>query len=176
MPPRTIDNLGVDVSARYAEDQKKLEGSFLKEARGVGRQAEIDVTIPYNPSEVELLFETGSHNIPWAGFIPPPLYGEQKKRLFTFQIVPSLGSDDKIEAQIERITSLVPPETLRSEEAYQSGEREEQRKKRRQWEEERDKEDKEREKKILITVLQMVENLDKNLVDINSRRGQYQRG
>lgn len=176
MPPRTIDNLGVDVSSRYAEDQKRLDASIMKEARGVGRQAEIDVTIPYNPSEFELLFDTGKRNVPWADFPPPPLYGEQKKRLFTFQVVPSLGSDDKLEAQIERITALIPPETVKAEEAFQAGEREEQRQKRRKWEDERDKEEKEREKKILIILLQNIENLDKNLVDINSRRGQYQRG
>ena len=60
MPSRTIDNLGVDVSTRYAEDQKILDTSLIKEARTIPIQTEIDVTIPFHPSEMDaLLSSTG---------------------------------------------------------------------------------------------------------------------
>ena len=55
MPPRTIDNLGIDVSTRYAEDQKVLDQSLVKEARGIQVQTEIEVTTPFYPSELEAL-------------------------------------------------------------------------------------------------------------------------
>jgi len=72
MPPRTIDNLGVDVSTRYAEDRKALDESFIKEARTIPSQAQIDVSAPSFPSEMEELLHAQPANISWASF-PPPL-------------------------------------------------------------------------------------------------------
>jgi hypothetical protein len=168
---RTIDNLGVDVSTRYAEDQKMADAQFLKETRLISSQTEIDVTVPFFPSEFDLLFETSRRNTPWADFYAPPRYNEQKKRLFTFQIIPSMGSSDKIEAQLQRIAARVP----KREEKEEAEEKDKERR-RLKWEKEKEEEEEEKEKNILINLLNSVSLFDKFLVDINSRRGQYQRG
>ena len=62
MPPRTIDNLGLDVSTRYAEDQKRLDQQFIKESKAVSAQTQIDVTSPSYGSEFDLLFEITKRN------------------------------------------------------------------------------------------------------------------
>src|SRR5579863_7976964 len=103
MPPRTIDNLGMDVSTRYAEDQKILDQSIIKEARNIPLQTEIDVTAPFFPSELEGLLHMSPLHSSWASFIAPALYYEQRKKLFTFQSIPSLGSEDKKESQTQKI-------------------------------------------------------------------------
>ena len=103
MPPRTIDNLGVDVSTRYAEDQKILDQSFIKESRGIPIDTEIEVTMPSFSAEVESLLRTQPTNVTWASFMAPPYYFEQRKRLFTYQMIPSMGSEDKQESQAQKI-------------------------------------------------------------------------
>ena len=57
MARRTIDNLGVDVSNRYAQDQEFLDENILKEARRIVPQTQIDVTQPAYPSEFDALFD-----------------------------------------------------------------------------------------------------------------------
>ncbi len=71
MPPRTIDNLGVEVSTRYAEDKKVYDESLIKEARGIPSQTEIEVTAPSFSSEMEELLHAQPAYITWASFLPP---------------------------------------------------------------------------------------------------------
>jgi hypothetical protein len=159
---KTIDNLGLGPSIRYAEDQKELDVKILKESKIIPQQAEIDVTVPYFPSEFEALLETQKRNAPWALFYAPLRFSEQKRRLFSHSIIPSLGSEDKNELLIQRVSS-------RSHVKQQYEESIE-------WQEKREIEDEEREKKILIALLTLVNQLNKVLIDINSRRGQYHKG
>lgn len=168
MPPRTIDNLGVEVSTRYAEDQKILDQSLIKEARIIPAQMEIEVTIPFFPSELEALLHFSSLKSSWAAFSPPPLYFEQKKKLFTFQSIPSLGSENKKESQTHKILAK-----LHSLEKTQDKEEKDQKRKR---EQEMEIEEQEKGKKILVTLLQTIAFIDKLIIDINSRRSQYQKG
>lgn len=171
MPPRTIDNLGVDVSTRYAEDQKILDKSLIKEARAIPLQAEIEVTIPFFPSELETLLHLSPLQSSWASFIAPELYSEQRKRLFTFQSIPSLGSEDKKESQSQKILAKIQ---LLEQQYHKEDKEEKDQKKRREQELSLQKEGK--EKKILTTLLQTIAQIDKLIVDINSRRSQYQKG
>lgn len=167
MPPRTIDNLGVDVSTRYAEDQKTLDQSIVKEARGVSAQTEIEVTIPFLPSELEALLQSQNTYISWAFFYAPAHYFEQRNRLFTYQLIPAMGSEDKKESQAQKI--LAKLRTLKKEE---KGEKD----KRKKYEEARALEEEENEKKILTSLLDTIALYDKLIIDINSRRSQYQKG
>jgi hypothetical protein len=105
MSSRTIDNLGVDVSTRYAQDQKKYDKKLIKEARGIAPQTTIDVTTPSFSSELDTLLDNEKKNQPWADFEIPLRYNEQKKRLFTHQIIPSLGTIEKKETQSQKIIS-----------------------------------------------------------------------
>ncbi len=174
MPPRTIDNLGVDVSTRYAEDQKTLDTKLIKEARSVQGQAIVDVTTPAFSSELDALLQSEHVQVPWALFTAPLGYNEQKRRLFTFQVIPSLGSEDRQESKAQKI--LAKLKTLSEKKLKRREEGEEEKEKEREAEQENEYDEMEREKKILISLLDTISQLDKLMVDINSRRSQYQKG
>lgn len=169
MPPRTIDNLGVEVSTRYAEDKRTLDETFIKEARAIPVQTEIAVTTPFFPSEVEALLHFQPTGLTWASFFPPYQYFEQRKRLFTFQLIPSMGMEDKTESQTLKILAK-----LRS--MAEEREQKEEKNKVRQYEEERAFEEEEKEKKILTSLLNTIALFDKLIIEINSKRSQYQKG
>ncbi len=171
MPPRTIDNLGVEVSTRYAEDKKILDESLIKEARTIPMQAGIEVTSAFVSAELEEFLHLQPTNITWASFIPPSLFFEQRRRLFTFQLVPAMGSEDKKESQALKILAKIKSMT---EQAVQR--EKEEKDKRQQYEEERALEEEEKEKKILTSLLDTIALFDKLIIEINSRRTQYQKG
>lgn len=171
MPPRTIDNLGVDASTRYAEDKRILDESIIKEARSIPSQAEIEVTAPYYPAEIEEILHLQPTAITWASFIPPSRYFEQRKRLFTFQLIPSMGSEDKKESQTQKILGKL--KSLTELKAQKDKERKD---KRQQYEDERALEEEEKEKNILTSLLNNISLFDKLIIEINSRRSQYQKG
>ena len=116
MPTRTIDNLGPDASIRYANDQANLDKSFSKEAIGIPTQTEIDVSAPYFPEELDAALHIKPTGITWASFSPPNQYFEQRKRLFTFQWIPSMGSDDRQESQAHKILAKLTSEELKTKE------------------------------------------------------------
>jgi hypothetical protein len=177
MPPRTIDNLGMDVSTRYAEDQKILDKTLIKEAQVVTGQTQIDVTVPFFPSEVEALLHGTLLQKSWALFFPPALYFEQRKRLFTFQAVPSLGSEDKQASQVDKILAQLEMLEMKKVKERREGKGQgQQHQEQEQKEEKAVLEEEEKEKKILTTLLQTIAFIDKLCVDINSRRSQYQKG
>jgi len=171
MPPRTIDNLGVDVSTRYAEDKRTLDETLIKESRAIPVQTAIEVTTPSFPSEVEALLHFQPTGLTWASFFPPAEYFEQRKRLFTFQLIPSMGSEDKKESQAQKI--LAKLHSMADERAQKEKKEKD---KRQQYEEERILEEEEKEKKILTSLLDTIALFDKLIIEINSRRSQYQKG
>lgn len=162
---RTIDNLGIETYTRYAQDKAQLDEKIITESRFVPFEAEVDVTLPSFASEFDLLLETNRRNTTWADFFAPPFYFEQKKRLFRYQVLPSLGSDEKKESQFERIKERAKQDEERNKERPPQS-----------WEEERDQQDEKKEKEILLKLLSRVNALEKDLIDINSRRNQYQKG
>ncbi|HEY2811486.1 MAG TPA: DUF5399 family protein [Rhabdochlamydiaceae bacterium] len=171
MPPRTIDNLGIDASTRYAEDQKIYDKTHIKEAPAISVQTEVEVTTPFFPSELDTLLRFSPLHLSWAAFSAPALYYEQKKRLFTFQSIPSMGSQDKKESQAQKI--LAQLQLVEEKHAVEDKEEKDQKKKR---EREIVQQEQEKEKKILTALLQTIILIDKLIIDINSRRGQYQKG
>src|SRR5581483_4462896 len=98
---------------------------------------------------------------------------EQKKRLYTTQVIPSLGSDDKKEAQQLRLSETVSAAQKRRDEAIKE---KEQGIRASSWAEEREVEEETKEKAILDSAIKTVASLDKYLIDIKSRRGQYHKG
>lgn len=151
---RTIDNYGIEVSTRYAEDQSYFDQKLLGEAR-VPQQAQIDVTSPSYASEFDLLFDLGKRHARWADFPPPAGYFEQQRRLFTELTIPKLGTLDKREALIQRLTQMGKGGKAGDVVA-----------------EERAASDRE----TLISLLTHIQSLDQALIDINSKRSQYQKG
>lgn len=153
MPPRTVDNLGTDVSERYAKDQRLTDNTYIKGAGGIPSRTEIDVSTPFFPGELDLLLQAQPTHITWSSFPPPPAYHEQRKRLFTFQITPTIGPEGKWESQAQKALeklhsipdeSLEPPQT--------------------------------QPKKILTALLTAINDLNKSIIDINCKRSQYHKG
>jgi hypothetical protein len=171
MPPRTIDNLGVEVSTRYAEDKQTLDETLIKESRTIPVQTSIEVTAPFFPAEIEALLHIQPSNITWASFIPPAFYFEQRKRLFTYQLIPSMGSEDRKGSQALKILAKLK---LMAEERDQreKGEKD----KKQQYQEDRALEEGEKEKRILTSLLNTIALFDKLIIEINARRSQYQKG
>jgi hypothetical protein len=161
MKPRTIDNLGVDSSKRYAKDQEILDAHFLQDSRLIPQKAEQPTLKPYVPSEFEQLFAPGKQ-ILWAAFAAPPNYYMEAKTVFSYQLIPSLGGSEKQEADAEKIESL--QDALNKPYKDNQG----------QDSSEQDKEEQERQ--VLLALLECIKKLDKTLSLINAKRNQYQRG
>jgi len=168
---RTIDNLGVDSSTRYAEDQQRLDPNFVKELRRPPVQPQVDVTEAFYSSELDALLETHELALPWATFQAPKGYFEQTKGLFAVQLMSILGSDEKLEAEMERIEANI--RNLMVNRKKKEDEKEGDVMK---WEAGQEEEDEEKEKESLLSLLQCITLLDRLLSDINGRRNQYQKG
>jgi hypothetical protein len=105
--PLTIDNLGVDASKQYARNQQELDLYQKEDSRIIPRKTEVTVTTPYAPSEYESKFSIGRiTNL--AMFHQPAGSAATAGRLFTYQLVPSLGSLDTQETLFDRIAAMTP--------------------------------------------------------------------
>ncbi len=172
MPPRTIDNLGVEVSTRYAEDQQHVDEKMIREARSIPPQTTIDVSMPSFSSELDALLNTEITQHVWATFFAPDRFLEQKARLFSFLLIPSLGSEEKKEALNQKILAKLKAIADKRKEEREKGQGE----RKEAWQDQKEEEDAEKEKKALTSLFDTVALLDKFLIDINSRRSQYQKG
>lgn len=159
---RTISDLGIEVSTRYAEDREKFDETIIKEARGIPVQTQIDVTAPSYPMELDVLFGVNQRNISWADFIAPPKYYEQKRRLFTDQLIPSLGTSEKRDSQLERVLQMSKKNVPVDREPS--------------WEEKIEFTEEEKERNTLKNLFTDVKNLDQDIIDFKSRCMQYQKG
>lgn len=164
---RTIDNLGIGTSIRYAEDQTSFEKAIISESQRIAKDVEITVTVPSFLSETNSLFQLDRRNQQWAFFRTPERYGQQKG-LFTYQMAPSLGSSEKLQSQSLKIDTHM--KELRQKRTVS------QRNKNLGWEEMKEGEDEMKESRLLIHLLEYIQNIDKALTFFHSRRGQYQRG
>lgn len=91
----TIDRLHIADHVRWAEDQEKLQPSFLQDAGLVAPHSEILSSSQLYPAQFDLLFELQMCNVPWAAFTPPshPTLFFSKRffshRLFTTSFLPT---------------------------------------------------------------------------------------
>ena len=92
-------------------------------------------------------------------------------RLFTYQSIPSLGSDEFLSAQMEKIKDKVTASKEARKKRREAGQGSEY-----SWEDEREEEDEMRESKTLIALLEYLQLIDSMMTEINSRRSQYQKG
>ena len=121
---RTIDNLGIETSSRYARDQAQLDTKLIDESRFIPLKTEVSVVKPYLPTEFEEYFSAGTLTL-WASFEPPPEYYTYAKPLFSYQLIPSLGSYEKQEADEDKLEAL--EDTLNK--SFQEGKRDQQQQK-----------------------------------------------
>lgn len=150
--PKTVSNLPLDVSIRWAEDQKILEDSkpIIRDSMMAAMNAQTEVILPANQSEIETLFGLSRLHPSWATFQKPPGFFFLRRRIFRSQLVPFLGSDEQQDSMITRIEGTKGDDQDSDE-----------------WEE---------EKKRLLKLLQVMQLLNKDLIDITTRCKQYQKG
>lgn len=164
--PKTVDNLGVDLSAQYARGQKNIDPKLLRESRSVPIHTQVTTTEPSFQSHVEELLAFNKKNISFAKFNAPKGFHSHQMAIFTYQIVPSMGSFEKQEVNRDKLDAM----------------KEEERKKEQQ--EDDDNEERKRELAseelqeiaIVTKMLKKMGLLDKYLSMINSRREQYHKG
>lgn len=150
--PKTVSNLPLDVSIRWAKDQEILTQThtLTQDADSIAKHAVSDVNLPTSQSQIEVLLGLYTRNPTWAAFQMPKGFVTQRRRLFTSQLVGFLGSDEQQDTLIARIQGA-------------SGE-------------EQDKDEWDQEKNLLLQVLKLMSMLNKDLIDIVSRCKQYQKG
>lgn len=158
--PRTIDNLGIETSSRYARDKTQLDTKIVEESRFIPQKAEVSVLKPYLPTEFEEYLIPGKFVI-WASFAPPPEFFGSSKALFSYQLIPSLGGYEKQDADTDRLEALEGAIHKQFEEGKQD---------------QQEQQEEERERKTLLGLLKVIGKLDRVLSHINSCRNQYQKG
>ena len=150
--PKTVSNLPLDVSIRWAEDQKFLEETkpIIQDAGGISRHVQTEVILPTSQSQVDILLGLFGRHPTWAVFQMPRGFAGQRRRLFTSQLVSFLGTDEQQDTLIGRIEGATGDEE--------------------------DKEAWEREKNLILQLMKLMNLLNKDLIDIMSRCKQYQKG
>ncbi len=112
--------------------------------------AQTEVILPSNQSEIEVLFGLSKLHPAWATFEKPPGFFFLRRRIFRSQLVPFLGSDEQQDSMIARIQNAKGEDQDSAE-----------------WEEEKNR---------LLKMLQVMQLLNKDLIDITARCKQYQKG
>jgi len=169
--PRTIDNLGVETSVRWATDQEFLDKALIQEAPRVSRQTEIDIYSPFYKSEFDLVFETKKRHQQWAAFFAPPGYSTQRMRIFLHQVIPSLGTEEFQQTQMQKIKDRCENNKEMRKKKKATGQTAGY-----DWEDEREEEEEQKESKTLLDLMEYINSLDKLLGAINARRSQYSKG
>ena len=150
--PKTVSNLPLDVSIRWAKDQELLAQTqpTTQDADSISKHALSDVNLPTAQSQLEVLLGLYTRNPTWAIFQMPKGFVGQRRRLFTSQLVNFLGSDEQQDTLIGRIQGATG--------------------------EEEDKEAWDHEKGLILQLMKLMNTLNKDLIDIVSRCKQYQKG
>lgn len=150
--PKTVSNLPLDVSIRWAKDQEFLTETkpIIQDAMGISQHAQAEVNLPTAQSQIDILLGLFQRNPTWAQFQIPKGFVGQRRRLFTSQLATFLGSDEQQDTLIARIQGA-------------SGE-------------EGDKDAWENEKNFMLQLMMLMNTLNKDLIDIVSRCKQYQKG
>lgn len=165
----TIDKLDIKVHERYAQDQQKLDSSYIKESASIAPHSEIIGTSSIFSSKWEELFEIQAKNISWANFSPPPGYQFQARRFFSYLIAPSIplwdeDQEKRDEGDTEEDGEEIKESLLDLLTSVKS-----------------DKKGGishliEKEKTILLNLFDSIKELNTLLKHINSRKIQYQKG
>lgn len=162
--PRTIDNLGPEVSTRWAYDQNLLDVATRREGAIVTELTQKDTVTPTYTSEVQSLLKGDFNERTKVATLPPPAgYMEQNRHLFTNQITPRI-SKEIIVIQLDKIKNSQGPTSAGEDAGMLS------------WETQKINEDWVSEQKKIQASLECLQQIDQDLIDINSRRTQYQKG
>jgi hypothetical protein len=166
---KTIDNLGIDSSIKYAENQTELTSAkqLTLGPSTVTKSAELQTATPIS-TEYDYIFQTTRRNKGWANFLTPPGYYQQGRTCFSFQTLPSIGSEEQILNLKQRLTDKVEKEKQKMQQANGS--------KQEILEETLLFQKTEVDANKISKLLETIHTLDKILTDLNSQKNRYQRG
>lgn len=177
----TIDNLGIDVSTRYASDQVKLNIPLVKdfkESSGISKKTQVGVYSPAKVSEIDALLGFSSLKHTVASFIVPQELATSQ--VFSYLLIPSLGSEEKQESLLQKIhEQLAKNKEERQKKKQKLNEEfssDEEKRRKALWQFEHEEKEEEREKEFLVRLFDALGYLNKCLTDINARRNQFQQG
>lgn len=113
---RTVDDLGLEASVRYAHDQKTYDKKYVEESRIAPTSASVAVVSGDTiPSEIDALLGLAMRSHPWGLFSPPPGYLIRFGDLFDHQLAPSLGMLERLEGQMQTLEEQkgrLPPRAI----------------------------------------------------------------
>ena len=91
----TIDQLHLKEHVRWAQDQTALDVSFVKESHLVAPHSEfLGMSIIY-PSKFDELFELQKKNLPRACFDPPKNFQSFSRRFFSYRLFPNIHWEEE---------------------------------------------------------------------------------
>ena len=140
------DMMSPEARTQFEVNQKAYDPTLTKDASLIPPQVQIDVMEAESRSEVDALVDLRRGVTPLAAYQDPPDFSTQKRRCFTENIVPFLSRNVR-EAKQQKLAALPPG----NESENQS-------------------------KTTLVQLFQGLDTLDKDYVEINSKRLHYMRG
>ena len=97
----TIDNLGIKVHERWAQDQSVYDPSLIKDAPYVAMQPEVNGYSLIYSSKLEELFEMQKRNQAWASFVPPHRFQLFNKRYFSYRLFLNIHWEEEKDKDLE---------------------------------------------------------------------------
>lgn len=161
---KTFPDFGIKESTEWAMNTEAYEKAKISdvESRGIAYQTQIAPVEPSYLSQLAALVGTDQIGMTIALFNDPV---QQKAELFTFLMIPSLGPTEKIEEiQIPKIKAVTQGIPVEEEEQPLA------------WQSEREKRELEQEKNKVLAFIDTYLILNRVLVDIKARLGEYSKG
>ncbi|MFA6119323.1 MAG: DUF5399 family protein [Parachlamydiales bacterium] len=162
---KTVDNLGLEVHKRYIDDVKLLSEEEVKkifQAPSVASRAEILKTAP-QLTEMDLLWGTNQSE---TSLFEPPANFAVTSNIFSYQMVPSLGSMAEL---VEKLESIEFSNKKRKKKKKKTSNEDEE-------ENEGSEEEEELQKQHLIKFATMMTDLNKIITEIKKRKDEYHKG
>lgn len=164
------DSSWVDISRQFAKEQMETDTSITQEASTVSQGTRVDAYSGEFTSQYEAMFQLNRGKLPWGEFFPPKDFVMLRNRLYTHYLIPSIGSQAELEDLHQRVLSSIDAiKTLEPEGAHKGS------RFLTEWNSKEFKEKAEDEANKVNNMLTQVKDLNKMIVEINSRRAQYKK-
>lgn len=165
----TIDQLDMKDHVRWANDQQQYDISFINESHLIAPHPEILGTSSIYASKLEELFEMQKKNVSWAFFSQPKNFYLFSRHFFSYRLFPSIfwdeGAEDDNEVEEQEsfegdgnsVDLIKEVMNLKKAPHHNSSIFE-------------------KDKTVILNLLESIKGIDRMLLQINVRKLQYQKG
>jgi len=157
----TIDNLGITVHERWAQDQKALDIGYAQEAKEVASHPQILGLSLIYPSKFDELFGLQERTQHWANFSAPKNFHAFSKQYYSYRLFPNMGweeEEEEEEKEREKEHPLIRAILSAKKHHHQSHSHFE------------------KDRSTLVTMVESIEWINELLKQIHGRKLQYQKG